>query len=355
MLRGRLHLPVCQAALHSSHTLLLTRALSARSPLPAGADLSNLLNEAAILTGRRNKEGISQREIDDSIDRIVAGAPCCCVCAMLDGQRHPAWLLLAAAGSSRLSRICCWGMILPAPIRSAAHQACTPPAPFPAGMEGTPMTDGRSKMLVAYHEVRAVPAGQREAAARLPRHTPPCPATCSARTLPHAPLCSWCARPHLWSTLPLLNLQVGHAVCATMTPGHDPVQKARRRCCSCCGLFSVHNLTADGWLGLQSVCRTASHCGFPPAPLTLALHSVTAVQVTLIPRGQAKGLTWFIPGAPGGAELGCLGGLEWASSGGVKIGAGTDKRSRNGGKDSFACSCLLLPSLGPHPLTHPCP
>jgi hypothetical protein len=61
----------------------------------AGADLSNLLNEAAILTGRRNKEGISQREIDDSIDRIVAG------------------------------------------------------------MEGTPMTDGRSKMLVAYHEVRA--------------------------------------------------------------------------------------------------------------------------------------------------------------------------------------------------------
>lgn len=25
---------------------------------------------------------------------------------------------------------------------------------LPAGMEGTPMTDGRSKMLVAYHEVR---------------------------------------------------------------------------------------------------------------------------------------------------------------------------------------------------------
>ena len=41
----------------------------------AGADLANLLNEAAILTGRRNKTGISQREIDDSIDRIVAGEP----------------------------------------------------------------------------------------------------------------------------------------------------------------------------------------------------------------------------------------------------------------------------------------
>ncbi|PRW39337.1 ATP-dependent zinc metalloprotease FTSH chloroplastic [Chlorella sorokiniana] len=104
------------------------KEIALRTPGFSGADLSNLLNEAAILTGRRNKEGISQREIDDSIDRIVAG------------------------------------------------------------MEGTPMTDGRSKMLVAYHEV-------------------------------------------------------GHAVCATMTPGHDPVQK-----------------------------------------------------VTLIPRGQAKGLTWFIPG-----------------------------------------------------------
>ena len=41
-----------------------------------------------------------------------------------------------------------------------------------AGMEGTPMTDGRSKMLVAYHEI-------------------------------------------------------GHAVCATLAPGHDPVQKVR--------------------------------------------------------------------------------------------------------------------------------
>lgn len=53
--------------------LSVNRALPPAPP-PAGADLSNLLNEAAILTGRRNKEGISQREIDDSIDRIVAGA-----------------------------------------------------------------------------------------------------------------------------------------------------------------------------------------------------------------------------------------------------------------------------------------
>nr|XP_024364187.1 ATP-dependent zinc metalloprotease FTSH 2, chloroplastic-like isoform X2 [Physcomitrium patens] len=99
-----------------------------RTPGFSGADLANLLNEAAILTGRRGKTAISAREIDDSIDRIVAG------------------------------------------------------------MEGTVMTDSKSKSLVAYHEV-------------------------------------------------------GHAVCGTLTPGHDAVQK-----------------------------------------------------VTLIPRGQARGLTWFIPG-----------------------------------------------------------
>ena len=99
-----------------------------RTPGFSGADLANLLNEAAILTGRRNKTAITDAEIDDSVDRIVAG------------------------------------------------------------MEGTPMLDGKSKSLVAYHEV-------------------------------------------------------GHAICGTLTPGHDAVQK-----------------------------------------------------VTLIPRGQARGLTWFIPG-----------------------------------------------------------
>merc|ERR1712159_400929 len=103
-------------------------SIAKRTPGFSGADLANLLNEAAILAGRRSKTEISLTEIDDSVDRIVAG------------------------------------------------------------MEGTAMTDGKSKSLVAYHEV-------------------------------------------------------GHAICGTLTPGHDPVQK-----------------------------------------------------VTLIPRGQAKGLTWFIPG-----------------------------------------------------------
>jgi cell division protease FtsH len=103
-------------------------SVAMRVPGFSGADLANLLNESAILTGRKNLSAITNKEIDESVDRIVAG------------------------------------------------------------MEGTPMVDGKSKSLVAYHEV-------------------------------------------------------GHAVCATLTPGHDPVQK-----------------------------------------------------VTLIPRGQARGLTWFTPG-----------------------------------------------------------
>ena len=64
-----------------------------RTPGFSGADLANLMNEAAILAGRRGKDRISVKEIDDSIDRIVAG------------------------------------------------------------LEGTTMTDGKSKLLVAYHEI----------------------------------------------------------------------------------------------------------------------------------------------------------------------------------------------------------
>ena len=67
--------------------------IAMRTPGFSGADLANLMNEAAILAGRRGKEKITMKEIDDSIDRIVAG------------------------------------------------------------MEGTNMTGGKSKILVAYHEI----------------------------------------------------------------------------------------------------------------------------------------------------------------------------------------------------------
>ena len=101
--------------------------IARRTPGFSGADLANLLNEAAILTARRRKEATTLAEIDDAVDRVIAG------------------------------------------------------------MEGKPLTDGRSKRLIAYHEV-------------------------------------------------------GHALVGTLVKAHDPVQK-----------------------------------------------------VTLIPRGQAQGLTWFSP------------------------------------------------------------
>jgi len=47
--------------------------IAQRTPGFSGADLANLLNEAAILTGRRNKQAITGSEIDDSVDRIVTG------------------------------------------------------------------------------------------------------------------------------------------------------------------------------------------------------------------------------------------------------------------------------------------
>ncbi|MDJ0743378.1 MAG: ATP-dependent zinc metalloprotease FtsH [Xenococcaceae cyanobacterium MO_167.B27] len=102
-------------------------AIARRTPGFSGADLANLLNEAAILTARRRKEAVTMSEINDAVDRVVAG------------------------------------------------------------MEGTPLIDSKAKRLIAYHEI-------------------------------------------------------GHAIVATLTPGHDLVEK-----------------------------------------------------VTLIPRGQAKGLTWFTP------------------------------------------------------------
>lgn len=38
-----------------------------------GADLENLLNEAALLTARRNKKQITMTEVDEAIDRVIAG------------------------------------------------------------------------------------------------------------------------------------------------------------------------------------------------------------------------------------------------------------------------------------------
>lgn len=47
--------------------------IAQRTPGFSGADLANLLNEAAILTARRNKEKIGLDEINVALDRIIAG------------------------------------------------------------------------------------------------------------------------------------------------------------------------------------------------------------------------------------------------------------------------------------------
>lgn len=126
-IKGRLSILNVHARDKKLSNEISLEAIARRTPGFTGADLANLLNEAAILTARRRKEAITMLEINDTVDRVVAG------------------------------------------------------------MEGTPLIDGKSKRLIAYHEV-------------------------------------------------------GHAIVGTLVKEHDPVQK-----------------------------------------------------VTLVPRGQARGLTWFMP------------------------------------------------------------
>ena len=49
------------------------KALAKRVPGFTGADLKNLLNEAALLAARNDEESISMNDIDKSIDRVIAG------------------------------------------------------------------------------------------------------------------------------------------------------------------------------------------------------------------------------------------------------------------------------------------
>ncbi len=49
------------------------KSLAKRTPGFTGADLQSLLNESALLAARKNKTVINNSEIDDSIDRVIAG------------------------------------------------------------------------------------------------------------------------------------------------------------------------------------------------------------------------------------------------------------------------------------------
>ena len=49
------------------------RVLAARTPGFTGADLANVVNEAALLAARREKDAVTMAEFDEAIDRVVAG------------------------------------------------------------------------------------------------------------------------------------------------------------------------------------------------------------------------------------------------------------------------------------------
>ncbi|MEH2057135.1 MAG: ATP-dependent zinc metalloprotease FtsH2 [Nostoc sp.] len=92
-IKGRLEILQVHARNKKLDPSVSLDAIARRTPGFTGADLANLLNEAAILTARRRKEAVTLREIDDAVDRVVAG------------------------------------------------------------MEGTPLVDSKSKRLIAYHEI----------------------------------------------------------------------------------------------------------------------------------------------------------------------------------------------------------
>ena len=92
-IKGRLGILDVHARNKKIATEVSLEAIARRTPGFTGADLANLLNEAAILTARRRKEAITMLEIDDAVDRVIAG------------------------------------------------------------MEGTPLVDSKSKRLIAYHEI----------------------------------------------------------------------------------------------------------------------------------------------------------------------------------------------------------
>ncbi len=47
--------------------------LAARTPGMAGADLANIINEAALLAARKGKDAVDMADLDEAIDRVIGG------------------------------------------------------------------------------------------------------------------------------------------------------------------------------------------------------------------------------------------------------------------------------------------
>jgi cell division protease FtsH len=62
---------------HARHVRLAPevslQVIAARTPGFAGADLANIVNEAALLAARKGKDAVGQEDLEEAIDRVVAG------------------------------------------------------------------------------------------------------------------------------------------------------------------------------------------------------------------------------------------------------------------------------------------
>jgi cell division protease FtsH len=72
-IRGRIAILQVHSKGKPLDTNILLETLAKQTPGFSGADLANLLNEAAILAARRNKRRIGMSELEEAIDRVVAG------------------------------------------------------------------------------------------------------------------------------------------------------------------------------------------------------------------------------------------------------------------------------------------
>ncbi len=72
-IRGRLAILEVHARGKPFEKNVNTGVLAKQTPGFSGADLANLLNEAAILAARRNKKAIGMKELEEAIDRVIAG------------------------------------------------------------------------------------------------------------------------------------------------------------------------------------------------------------------------------------------------------------------------------------------
>src|SRR5579884_374429 len=72
-IRGRLAVLEVHARGKPFEKNVNTQVLAKQTPGFSAADLANLLNEAAILAARRNKKAIGMKELEEAIDRVIAG------------------------------------------------------------------------------------------------------------------------------------------------------------------------------------------------------------------------------------------------------------------------------------------